>query len=161
MNINAATTDYFFPHCLCFMLPSSHFQKGIVEGGSRLTKRWIKVCTSATFCSSLCCSPHFLPLFSLCMPRTYLLLALSTRFLFTGFVQCSVFDISVFPVFGSRHCSDTCKMLSTVVEKNIYLLCLRRHNRTSIRSPVISLGVIREFILPILYFCRDMSFHYL
>lgn len=115
MNINnAATTDYFFPHCLCFILPSSHFQKGVVEGGSRLTKRWIKVCASAMFGPSLCCSPpttptlpSFLTLYANHLPAPCLVNLVSLHWFCVQ--QCHVFDISVFPVFGSRHCSDTCQ----------------------------------------------------
>lgn len=73
--------------------PSSHFQKGVSEGGSRLTKRWIKVCASAMFGPSLCClHPHPSPIpslpppFLLCMPHTSLLLALSTLYLFADSV---------------------------------------------------------------------------
>lgn len=35
--------------------------------------------------------------------------------------QCHVFDISVFPVFGSRHCSDTCQNFVSSRSKKYYI----------------------------------------
>lgn len=86
MNIYSAASISVRLFC-CFMLSSLQFQKGIMEAGSRLTKRWIKVCADALFGRSLCCPPPlFLLLSSLYMPRTSQLLASSTLFLFTDFV---------------------------------------------------------------------------
>lgn len=48
--------------------------------------------------------------------------------------QCHVFDISVFPVFGSRHCADTCQNFISSEKNIISLLFISRHNNTSIRS---------------------------
>lgn len=132
MNINnAATTDYFSPHGLCFILPSSHFQKGVVEGGSRLTKRWIKVCASAMFGLSHCCSPsppHPLSLlFSLCMPHASPLLALSTLFLFTGFVygNATYLTFQFSPCLGPDVALDTCQNFVSSGSKNITFLLFK------------------------------------
>ncbi|KAM7398088.1 hypothetical protein PAMA_006116 [Pampus argenteus] len=112
--------------------------RGLTEGGSRLTKRWIKVCASALFGQNLCCLPPIPPFFSLDMPHTSMLVALSTLFLFTEFVYSNAMDLTFqfSSVFGSRHCSDTLQNFSssgrTCKPNNT---CIRSKNKFSPQQP--------------------------
>lgn len=120
------------PHYLCFMLHSWHFQKGITEAGSRLTKRWIKVCASALFGQVFVVCLPLPPFFSLYMPRTSLLLALSTLFLFTDFVysnaMCMTFQFS--PYLGPGIALTLWKTLAAIADAEV------RHEVLQFQFPV-------------------------
>lgn len=81
------------PPFFCFL----NFQKGIVEGRSRLTKRWIKVCAFRCLTpTSPPASPP--PPFPLCMPRASPRLVNLVSLCWFCVQQHHVFDISVFPL---------------------------------------------------------------
>ena len=150
MNINnAATTDYFSPHSPCFTSPSSQSQKGCCGGRKSPHEKVDQGLCPAVPCfgPSLCCSSTFSPLASLCMPRTSLLLALSTLFLFTEFVYSTAMYLTFqfSPCLGPGIALTLVKTLSAVVEKNIISLCIEEGITIlplEARSPAISLVVM-------------------
>jgi len=99
-----------------------------VEGTSRLTKRWIKVCSSVLV-EAFVFFP-VLPLSSFHMPHTSVLPALSTLLLFTDFVyREAIFDFSVFPpVWVQTDCSDTRQNFLVASEKNLIIFIFGRRS---------------------------------